>query len=72
MWIRLIPLSLPDRRPIKYPYIKTGMGEMVCSEMEIFIVLTGHRAGIKAHAAVFAVIEIMSFRCWKSRKASAA
>lgn len=53
MWIRLIPLSLPDRRPIKYPYIQTCMDEMVCSKMEMFIALMGHRAGIKAHAAVF-------------------
>lgn len=27
MWIRLIPLSLPDRKPIKYPYIHTCMDE---------------------------------------------
>lgn len=53
MWIRLIPLSLPDRRPIKYPYTQTCMDEMVCSKMEVFIALMGHRAGVKAHAAVF-------------------
>lgn len=52
MWIRLIPLSLPDRRPIKYPYTQTCMDEMVCSKMEMFIVLMGHRVRIKVHATV--------------------
>lgn len=27
--------------------IQTCMGEMVCSKMEIFIVLMGHHAGVK-------------------------
>lgn len=65
MWIRLIPLSLPDRRPIKYPYIQTCTDEMVCSKMETLTALVGQPSRNKKHMPLSssAVIEIMSFRC---------
>lgn len=36
----------------KIPIYTDLHDEMVCSGMEMFIALMGHRAGIKAHAAV--------------------